>query len=119
MNILNEKHYFQRSKNFKLFRQIKGNSLYNCIYLKFTISVMGDFCNYLTWVPNSLATPLSWNNCSCLPLPMLYSTQLIVQGLTLGVGQDWRNNQLFPRNFAKHNVMSGKTSVNIMEERSK
>jgi hypothetical protein len=44
MNILNEKH-FQRPINFKLriCRHKKGNSLYNCIYLKFTISVMGDF----------------------------------------------------------------------------
>jgi hypothetical protein len=27
MNILIDKHYFKRSKNFKLFRQLKGNSL--------------------------------------------------------------------------------------------
>ena len=74
--------------------------------------------DYLTWVPNSLATPLPWNTCSCLPLPTTYSTQLIVQGLTFGVGQDWYNDQLFPRNVAKYEVMSGKTNANVIEERS-
>jgi hypothetical protein len=49
---------------------------------------------------------------------MLYSTQLIVQGLTLGFGQDWRNNQLFPRSVAIRNFMLGNTNANIMEERS-
>jgi len=80
---------------------------------------MDDFCDYFTWVPNSLATPLPWNNCSRLLLPMLYSTQLKVQGLKFGVGEDWHNNQSFPRNVAKHNVVSGKTNANIMEERSR
>lgn len=50
---------------------------------------------------------------------MLYNTKLIVQSLTLCVRREWHNNQLLPRNVAKHNVMSDKTNADIMEERSK
>lgn len=42
MNTLNEEFNFLRSTNFKLLSQTKGNSINNCYFFKFTISVQGS-----------------------------------------------------------------------------
>jgi hypothetical protein len=45
-NILTEKKFFLRLKNFKLFKQTKGSSVYGCDFFKFIISCRGGHCDY-------------------------------------------------------------------------
>ena len=51
VNIFKKKSVFMRSIHLKLLCQIKGNSINNCDFIKFIISVMGDRCCYSPWEP--------------------------------------------------------------------
>ena len=55
---------FLLSTNFKLLRQIKGNSRNNCdSFFNFIISVWGGQCDCWSWVSTYLATPLPLHIC--------------------------------------------------------
>jgi hypothetical protein len=68
VNTLNEKkNYFLCSTIFKLSRQIIGNSINYCDFLKFVVSVRGEHCDYSPPAPENLATPLMPIILSCHP----------------------------------------------------
>jgi hypothetical protein len=43
---------------FKVLRKITGNSINNCGFFKFVISIRGGHCDYSPWATRNLPTPL-------------------------------------------------------------